>query len=101
MRQVLIEDARRRRAEKRLPPAPASAAWLTAGAGYHDPERLLHLAPLLEELRQIDPRAAAVVDLRYFLGCSLEETADVLGASVHNVRDDWDFARMWLQKKVA
>jgi DNA-directed RNA polymerase specialized sigma24 family protein len=49
----------------------------------------------------MDPRAASVVDLRYFLGCSLEETAEVLGASVRNVRDDWDFARMWLLKQMA
>jgi RNA polymerase sigma factor (TIGR02999 family) len=103
MRQVLIEEARRRKAEKRLGPAPAPALaeWLTAGAGYHDPGRMLELEPVLERLRAMDPRAASVVDLRYFLGCSLEETAEVLGASVRNVRDDWDFARAWLLKQIA
>jgi RNA polymerase sigma factor (TIGR02999 family) len=101
MRQVLIEEARRRKSEKRQPPAPVSAEWLTAGAGYQDPTRLLELEPVLEKLRGMDPRAASVVDLRYFLGCSLEETAEVLGASVRNVRDDWDFARMWLLKQMA
>ena len=100
MRQVLIEEARRRKAEKRLPPAPAAAEWLTAGAGSQDPVRLLELEPMLEKLRELDPRAASVVDLRYFLGCSLEETAEVLGASVRNVRDDWDFARVWLLRKM-
>src|SRR6266542_6536016 len=45
MRQVLIEEARRRKAEKRLPPAPAAAEWLMAGAGCQDPARLLDLAP--------------------------------------------------------
>jgi DNA-directed RNA polymerase specialized sigma24 family protein len=40
-----------------------------------------------------------VVDFRFFLGCSIEETADLLGASVRSVRDDWDFARVWLQKQ--
>ena len=100
MRQVLIEAARRRQTEKRLPPSPASAEWLMAGAGYQDPARLLELAPVLDKLHEMDPRAAAVVDLRYFLGCSLEETAEILGASLRNVRDDWDFARHWLQKQI-
>ena len=100
MRQVLIEEARRRKAEKRVPPTPASAEWLTAGAGYEDPVRLLELAPMLDKLREMDPRAASVVDLRYFLGCSLEETAEVLGASVRSVRDDWDFARLWLIRQM-
>lgn len=95
MRQVLIEEARRRQAEKRQ--APQVSQVINAGTGWLDPLRVLELAPLLDKLQEIDPRAASVVDLRFFLGCSLEETAEVLGASVRNVRDDWDFARLWLQ----
>lgn len=100
MRQVLIEEARRRRADKRQAPVHAAARMLVAGSGFRDPGELLDLAPLLERLQEIDSRAASVVDLRYFLGCSLEETADVLGATVRAVRDDWDFARLWLQKQL-
>jgi RNA polymerase sigma factor (sigma-70 family) len=55
---------------------------------------------LLDHLQEIDPRAASVVDLRFFLGCSLEETAEVLGVSLRNVRDDWDFAKVWLKKQL-
>ncbi len=99
MRQVLIEEARRRKAEKRSAPRIA-ADWLSAGGAAQDPIRVLELAPLLEKLQRIDPRAATVVDLRFFLGCSLEETAEVLGASVRNVRDDWDFARAWLERQL-
>ena len=39
--------------------------------------------------------------MRVVLGCSLEETASVLGVSLRNVRDDWDFARVWLQKQLS
>jgi RNA polymerase sigma factor (TIGR02999 family) len=101
MRQVLIENARRRQAEKRQAPAPATAAWtLSAGAGLRDPVQALQVAELLEKLQEIDPRAATVVDLRFFLGCSLEETAEDLGVSLRSVRDDWDFARIWLRKRL-
>jgi RNA polymerase sigma factor (TIGR02999 family) len=99
MRQVLIEDARRRQADKRR--IPPEAGWmLTAGAGLRDPIQLLQVAGLLEKLQEIDPRAATVVDLRFFLGCSLEETAEDLGVSLRSVRDDWDFARIWLRKQL-
>ena len=100
MRQVLIEDARRRRADKRQAPLHKATHVIAAGSGFPNPDELLDLAPLLERLQEIDTRAASVVDLRYFLGCSLEETADVLGATVRAVRDDWDFARLWLQKQL-
>ena len=101
MRQVMIEDARRRKAEKREAPAVNGAKrFLTAGAGAQDPIQVLQVSPLLDQLQEIDPRAASVVDLRFFLGCSLEETADVLGVSLRNVRDDWDFAKVWLKKQL-
>jgi RNA polymerase sigma factor (TIGR02999 family) len=100
MRQVLIEEARRRRADKRQAPVYTAAPVVAVGSGFRNPDELLDVAPLLERLQEIDARAASVVDLRYFLGCSLEETADVLGATVRAVRDDWDFARLWLQKQL-
>jgi RNA polymerase sigma factor (TIGR02999 family) len=101
MRQVLVEEARRRKADKRQAPGEAGSAWLdVAGAARQDPERALLLSPMLDRLLEIDPRAASVLDLRFFLGCSLEETADVLGVTVRAVRDDWDFARVWLRKQL-
>lgn len=100
MRQVLIEDARRRQAEKRQIPQKPPDWKLNAGTGLRDPIQLLQVASLLEKLQDIDPRAATVVDLRFFLGCSLEETAEDLGVSLRNVRDDWDFARIWLRKQL-
>lgn len=101
MRQVLVEDARRRKADKRRLPADPTNSWLDmAGGARQDPDRVLLLSPILDRLLEIDPRAASVLDLRFFLGCSLEETADVLGVTVRAVRDDWDFARVWLRKQL-
>ena len=98
MRQVLIEEARRRKAEKRE--TPPAADWLVRGGAGQDPVSMLHLDPVMAKLREIDPRAATVVDLRYLLGCSLEETADVLGITARAVRCDWEYARRWLQHEL-
>jgi RNA polymerase sigma factor (TIGR02999 family) len=101
MRQVLVEEARRRKAEKRSRPASGDLGWLeVAGAARQDPDRVLLLSPILDRLLEIDPRAASVLDLRFFLGCSLEETAELLGVTVRAVRDDWDFARVWLRQQI-
>ena len=51
----------------------------------------------LEDLVRFDHLAARVIELRFFLGCTLEETAEVLGISVRTVRDNWDYARAWLE----
>jgi len=98
MRQVLIEDARRRKREKRQP--PPGADWLAGSASNPDPADLLRLDPVLHKLRQIDPRAATVVDLRFLLGCSLEETAGILGITERAVRCDWEYARRWLRQEM-
>jgi RNA polymerase sigma factor (TIGR02999 family) len=50
----------------------------------------------LEELDRIDPRAARVVELKYFGGCTDPEAAQVLSVSVPTIRRDWNFARSWL-----
>ena len=79
MRQVLIEEARRRRRTNGRRRYDAATPVVVGAARVRNPDELLDLAPLLERLQEIDSRAASVVDLRYFLGCSLEETADCWG----------------------
>jgi RNA polymerase sigma factor (TIGR02999 family) len=100
MRQVLIEEARRRQADKRSLPVHLDFDSPVGRVLDGNPQSLLRLEPLLSRLRKIDPGAATVVDLRFMLGCSLEETADVLGVSLRRVRDDWDFARLWLRERL-
>jgi RNA polymerase sigma factor (TIGR02999 family) len=96
MRQVLVDHARRKRAAKRegqhvtLDDADASAA----------PLELLDLESALTELALLDPRQARVVELRFFGGLDVEETADVLGLSSRTVKREWQTARAWLQHRL-
>ena len=54
----------------------------------------------LERLALLDARQARVVELRYFVGLSIEETAEVIGASIATVKRDWMVARAWLQREL-
>jgi DNA-binding CsgD family transcriptional regulator len=58
------------------------------------------LEEALEELAQLDRRKSQVVELRYFGGLSLEETAEVLGISLMTVRRDWRAAKAWLYRRI-
>lgn len=57
---------------------------------------MLALDEVLDALARIDPRKGRVVELRYFGGLAIEETAQVLGVSVDTVKRDWRMARAWL-----
>ena len=63
-------------------------------------QELMALDEALDELATLDPRKSRVVELRYFGGFSLEETADVLQISVMTVRRDWRAAKAWLYKEL-
>ena len=62
---------------------------------------LIKLEEALRGLEALDPRQASVVELRFFGGLTLEETAEVLGISAMTVRRDWVTARQWLQREVS
>jgi len=61
---------------------------------------LLALDHALENLGEIDPRQARIVELRYFGGLTIEETAHVVDVSVATVKREWKFARAWLHRKL-
>ncbi len=61
---------------------------------------LLAVDAALELLAREDPRKAQVVELRFFGGLSVEETAEALGVSVRTVHSDWAFARAWLYRNL-
>ena len=67
---------------------------------YQRAAELVALDEALEGLAKIDPRKSRVVELRFFGGLSLEETADVLGISLMTVRRDWRAAKAWLFKRM-
>ena len=61
---------------------------------------LVALDDALRELEKLDPRQARVVELRFFAGLSLEETAEALKVSVGTVRRDWSLAGAWLYREL-
>jgi RNA polymerase sigma factor (TIGR02999 family) len=101
MRRILVEAARRRNAGKRGGDASHVAldeAFVPAADRGAD---LLALDEALEHLATLAPRKARVVELRYFAGLSVKETADVLGVSVETVMRDWRMAKLWLQRDLS
>lgn len=100
MRHILIDHARRRRYAKhggearQVPIEEASAMSLERAA------ELIALEEALDELAKLDQRKSRVVELRYFGGLSLEETAEVLDISLMTVRRDWRAAKAWLYRQL-
>jgi len=104
MRHILIDHARRRQYLKHGGDVQrVSLEAVTKEAALMSPPRaaeLLALDEALNELAKLDPRKSRVVELRYFGGLSIEETADVLEVSAMTVRRDWRAAKAWLYKAV-
>ena len=96
MRRILVDNARARRNEKRgggVPNVTLDEALLVSSGPGAD---LVALDEALTALEALHPRKSQVVELRYFAGLSLEETAEALGVSTDTVKRDWRFAKLWL-----
>jgi RNA polymerase sigma factor (TIGR02999 family) len=96
MRQVLVDVARKRGADKRGGP---NAISVTFDEGTHVPtggEELLALDAALDDLARLNPRQALMVESRFFGGLDVPETAALLGVSEATVLRDWRAARAWL-----
>ena len=99
MRQVLVDFARRREAGKRGGGAvvvPLEEASLSLERA----EELIRLDDALQALAQLDARKARIVELRFFGGLTIEETAEVLGLSHATVERDLKLAKAWLQREM-
>ena len=93
MRRVLIDDARRARAAKRQPP-PLTTRW----PGGRGPELDVEaLDAAIAQLEAVAPELSRVVELRFGLGLSIQETARVTGLGARTVNRRWEAARAWLQ----
>jgi RNA polymerase sigma factor (TIGR02999 family) len=100
MRNILVDYARNRRAAKRGGGA-APVTLNTAIALPRQPQvELLALDEALNELAVLDPQTSRVVELRFFGGLSIEETAAVMEVSPATVKREWAVARAWLQRKM-
>jgi RNA polymerase sigma-70 factor, ECF subfamily len=100
MRQVLVDHARSRGYRKRGGGArqvPLDTALLVTRAPELD---VLAMDRALEAFAKVDPRKSQVVELRFFGGLSVEETADVLGLSVETIKRDWRVAKLWLSREL-
>jgi len=100
IRQIFVEHARRQHRLKRG--GRATRVTLTEAAGLVEPRGpdLLAVDEALEKLEALDPRKAAIVELRFFAGLTLEETAEQLGVSPETVSREWRRARAWLSKEL-
>jgi RNA polymerase sigma factor (TIGR02999 family) len=96
MRRVLIDYGRRRRREKRGGQGLLVTLEKSAVAARENPIDLLLLDTSLSKLSAMDSRQAEIVNLRFFGGLSVEETAKLLGVSPKTVKRDWALAKAWL-----
>lgn len=101
MRMILIDYARQSRALKR--PGPAARvplheemAWIDASS-----EEMLALDAALDQLEAIEERKVRVIELRFFLGCTNEEAADLLNVSRPTIDRDLEFAKAWLYRRLS
>ena len=102
MRRVLVDYARSRNRKKRGGgEAPVPLEEVEFFLGDEEADEMLALETALQRLEAAEPRAARVVEYRFFAGLGVEEIAEVLGLSAKTIQRDWLFARAWLRREVA
>ena len=100
MRRLLVDHARRRRAGKRGVPITLNEEVILPGAGVDQTEEILAVDQVLERLAALQPRQARVVEMRYFGGLTVEETAEFMGISARTVKADWAMAKGWMRAQL-
>ena len=100
-RRVLIDSARKAKSDKRglgwrRIPLDTELAWLGS-----DGNQSLDLSQALDDLAEFDPIKTRMVELHYFFGCTVEETADILDLSTKTVARHLDFSLAWLRRRLA
>ena len=101
MRRILVDHARARRADKR----GGSTVFVSVPAALAEPNQrtvtdVLAVDEALERLAAIDPDQVRIVELRFFAGLTVEETAAVIGRSPRTVKREWRLARAWLFREL-
>jgi len=101
MRRILVESARRKQSRKHGGGRPRDESNLDdlAGSDKGDPLELLAVHEVLDQLAEKSPRKAELVKLRYFLGCTMAEAAQLLGVSQATAEEDWTYAKAWLRRQ--
>ena len=101
MRRILVESSRRRKAKKRGGDlARYEISENDAVLNLSNLDELLDLDAALRRLAAAEPELSKLVELRYFAGLSVAETAEVMGISTRTVKRNWAFARAWLGREM-
>ena len=100
MRRILIDSARKHAAAKRGGPQAELSLDEVADIALEPDINLLKLDEALIELAKIDSRQSRIVELRYFGGLTIEETAEVISVSPATVKREWMMARAWLHQEI-
>lgn len=101
MHRILIERARSRRSAKRGSGGQKISLEEAADVSNERAADLVALDEALTNLAAIDPRKAEIVELKYFGGMTIEETAEVLEVSTPTVERDWHMAKIWLHREIS
>lgn len=101
MRRILVDHARARTARKRGDGLTPVADPLEPTIQIDEPERVLAVDIALSRLSELDARQGRIVELRFFAGMSVEETAEALQVSATTVKREWRLARAWLLGELA
>ena len=101
MREILVDHARAERAAKRGGGAPTVALAQANDVPQPEPVDVLMLDAVLTDLARLDERQCRIVELRFFTGLSIDETADALGISPATVSREWTTARAWLHRELS
>ncbi len=101
MRQLLVDYARTRGRLKRGGDRQQISLTAAAGVAREEAVDLLALDKALETLAEVDPQSSRIVELRFFGGLTIEETAQVMGISTPTVERGWRAARAWLQTELS
>jgi RNA polymerase sigma factor (TIGR02999 family) len=100
MRRLLVDHARGRRALKRGIPVTLNEEIFPRAAGADQTEEILAVDEILARLAELDFQQARIVELRYFGGLTVEETAEALAISPRTVKRDWAMAKAWMKAQL-
>lgn len=100
MRQILVDYARKKKSEKRNFGKTQLSLDNADFVLSENEEQILNLNEALNKLEKFEERSCKIVELRFFSGLSLEETAEMLNISIATAKRDWQFAKAWLYREI-
>jgi RNA polymerase sigma-70 factor (ECF subfamily) len=104
MRRILVDHARHAHRSKRgggVAPLPIESALLVSAAPATAPVDVLALDAALSALEALDPQQARIVELRFFGGLTVDETAEAVGVSTSSIKREWAVAKAWLFRHIS